>query len=862
LSDEVAYKKGVEVFIPSFEKIKEIFEKDKDLRNHTMIIVSNASKGGVSGAINHSSYFDTSDGTSQMSAFRQSIYRFVDGIFSATPNDILYFSGQKANSPPESIIKACGSLMPCLHGSDAHSNNTIFEPYGQRYCWVKSDPTFEGLWQCVYQPSERVYIGTIPAALDREQKNKRSNVSRISVKRVENPKYTQYEWLNFTLELNAGLVAIIGNKGSGKSALSDIIGHLCECKTMKNASFLNNNRFRRSQSNYSVDYDAIIAWGDNHNKTLSLADETPTTTIESAQYLPQKYIEDICNDIGSAFQSEIDRVIFSYVDETELGSARNLIELVESKSKSTKLIIKKLQDEIDIINARIIKLEEQQTTDYRNNVTDNIKHLRETLQRHIDARPIEVLKPMPKESDSAYDVEISEITKKIENLEEQKTTIQSTLSTLNATIDDIASLLVKVESLHSDVVLLNTEISELAIKYALSDVTGFSEDSPKIMLSAHIKRLQTEKKQLLTLLNGSDNIAGELIAKGIIEMLEDINKEKDALVSSADKEEKAYQKYLSDCKEWEVGKTKIVGDSKTEKTLEYFEAELSFLNNELTAEYQDNIALRDKKLVELFNAKMKIVGVYEQIYNPIESEIEKLLGSSGEDISFAAEIQLKTEMNLADELLSQVKKSFSGKYGRNQNAESQMDRDIRNTDFGDIGSILNFTKQVMEVTNEDIDKSEKKIVNKRVFYNLLYSLDYINIAFRLKVGGRNLEELSPGERGIVLLVFFLALSKDSSPIIIDQPEDNLDNQSVFDKLVPCICEAKKKRQVIIVTHNPNIAIACDAEQIISCKIDKTNNAISYYSGAIESVEIKKNVVDILEGTMPAFELRKRKYVME
>lgn len=62
------------------------------------------------------------------------------------------------------------------------------------------------------------------------------------------------------------------------------------------------------------------------------------------------------------------------------------------------------------------------------------------------------------------------------------------------------------------------------------------------------------------------------------------------------------------------------------------------------------------------------------------------------------------------------------------------------------------------------------------------------------------------------------------------------------------------------THNPNIAVACDAEQIICCKMDKNTHKITYLSGAIEDQEIKQNVVDILEGTMPAFDLRRRKYV--
>ena len=127
------------------------------------------------------------------------------------------------------------------------------------------------------------------------------------------------------------------------------------------------------------------------------------------------------------------------------------------------------------------------------------------------------------------------------------------------------------------------------------------------------------------------------------------------------------------------------------------------------------------------------------------------------------------------------------------------------------------------------------------------------------MGNRDLSELSPGERGIVLLIFYLALSKNKMPIIIDQPEDNLDNQSVYSKLVPCICKAKQKRQVIIVTHNPNIAVACDAEQIIYCNMDKNSFSISYEAGAIEDPIIMNRVIDVLEGTMPAFDLRRKKY---
>ena len=103
------------------------------------------------------------------------------------------------------------------------------------------------------------------------------------------------------------------------------------------------------------------------------------------------------------------------------------------------------------------------------------------------------------------------------------------------------------------------------------------------------------------------------------------------------------------------------------------------------------------------------------------------------------------------------------------------------------------------------------------------------------------------------------MDKEDIPIIIDQPEENLDNQTIFKVLVKCIKAAKQRRQVIMVTHNPNLAVVCDAEQIICATCDKATNTFSYISGGIESPVIKATVVEILEGTGPAFKNRKRKY---
>ena len=152
LDEDAAYSKGVAQFIPSLDSLRNLFSNDPKLRENTIIIVSNSSNDGVTGAANIFSHIEGN--SSDFDATRQSIYQFVDAIFSGNPSDALYFLGEKSDSPDE-VIRKCGSLKPCFHGCDAHTNSKLFEPDNQRYCWIKSDPSFNGLKQVLYEPKGR-----------------------------------------------------------------------------------------------------------------------------------------------------------------------------------------------------------------------------------------------------------------------------------------------------------------------------------------------------------------------------------------------------------------------------------------------------------------------------------------------------------------------------------------------------------------------------------------------------------------------------------------------------------------------------------------------------------------------------------
>ena len=118
-----------------------MFKGDSELREKTIIAVSNKSADGVSGITQHQGY--TTETGSQMDATRQSIYHMADLIFSSSKSDISYFLGESSDDS-NVVINKYGSLKGCIHGSDAHSNEKLFEPDQQRYCWIKSDPTFNG----------------------------------------------------------------------------------------------------------------------------------------------------------------------------------------------------------------------------------------------------------------------------------------------------------------------------------------------------------------------------------------------------------------------------------------------------------------------------------------------------------------------------------------------------------------------------------------------------------------------------------------------------------------------------------------------------------------------------------------------
>lgn len=119
-----------------------------------------------------------------------------------------------------------------------------------------------------------------------------------------------------------------------------------------------------------------------------------------------------------------------------------------------------------------------------------------------------------------------------------------------------------------------------------------------------------------------------------------------------------------------------------------------------------------------------------------------------------------------------------------------------------------------------------------------------------------LSNASAGQKTTAILTFLLAYG--NLPLLLDQPEDDLDNKLVYDLIVTRLKKTKSKRQIIVVTHNANIPVNGDAEYIISMDSD-TDLIKTKYQGTMDDGNIRKEICDVMEGTQNAFEMRAKKY---
>ncbi len=251
------------------------------------------------------------------------------GFFGSSKNSSYFLDEDRY----EGDVKA--RKKPVYSGSDAHSFDDLDrlsgDEQGYEATWIKADLTFRGLRQTLFEPRGRVHIGERPTVLERLDRDATRFITELHVDQVSDYNEANGSWFkDVAISLNPELTVIIGNKGSGKSAIADILGLLGESRQNNHFSFLTddtkNRKFRRK--GFAENFEARMIWASDENAEKRLDAEIDILKPEKVKYLPQNYFESLTNEIEvKAFRREIEEVVFSHVDESDRMGRSSFSEL-------------------------------------------------------------------------------------------------------------------------------------------------------------------------------------------------------------------------------------------------------------------------------------------------------------------------------------------------------------------------------------------------------------------------------------------------------------------------------------------------------------------------------------------------------
>lgn len=194
---------------------------------------------------------------------------------------------------------------------------------------------------------------------------------------------------------------------------------------------------------------------------------------------------------------------------------------------------------------------------------------------------------------------------------------------------------------------------------------------------------------------------------------------------------------------------------------------------------------------------------------------------------------------------------------RSFRATAELSTEDRIRDEFKITDAPSFLKFMLERLHQTEDAAYVSGDITSLFYDVAQRSSFLRVEPVISYGGRPLERLSVGQKGTVYLCLKLATQAFTQPLIFDQPEDDLDNEFIIEELVEIFRGIKQFRQVILVTHNANLVVNADAEQVVVA--ENANGVLKYTSGSLEAEVTNKAVRRILEGGDEAFLKRELRY---
>ncbi len=832
LDVDTARREGAHQFKVTFAALKKLFQRDAKYGQKCLVGVA-AGKDGASG-------LQTADGG--FVAYRQGLERFAHFIFTGNDADREFWLGHGVDDEA-TLNQKYGGVKLCLHGSDAHERVKLGKPAKDRLCWLKGDPTFDTLWQACLAPERRANMGA-------------SSPGAGHHGRIDGVTIDDKTWFTpGTVPLNTGLVAIIGPRGSGKTALADLVA----VGAGSAEPFTNDASFVSRAGSLLAGQTATASWHGDTATThgLGAAPESTPHGPRRVRYLSQQFVERLCaaDGVTNELLSEIERVIFEAWPLADRQGATSFQELLGIRLGAARA---SQGDELEAVKDISEEITNQRVMQRGLKGKKEERVAAATLVINLEAQ----IKDLTGKADTASSERHADVSRALAKRQEL-------VQALDRKMTDLRKLTAAAQTAR------NTHFpalrQRLQQEHLYADLT---EDEWKAFLPRFTGDVDEIVRKTLAAASGEHTaITGTPVPESSSATLDGVSV--DDLPARTVAELTFEQARLQ----------KLVGlDTKRAAMLTQLQNQLTKARSVATkldeaidaaegaeSTIQQLVVGRTARYKAYFNALLTEEAELRTLYAPLE----KMLGEFGPTVS-KLKLSVRRRVNLggwveyAERRLIDLRTAgpFRGTGGLLPIAEESL---LSAWEFGD-GDAASAAIQGFSVKHSGDLRAHARADTKdndqyreweREVARWLYGVGHISVAYSLEYDGLNVERLSPGSRGIVLLLLYLAVDQsETDPLIIDQPEENLDPKSVYTELVKLFQAASDRRQIIMVTHNANLVVNTDVDQVViaSCgaleegKLPK----LSYLAGGLESADIRNAVCEVLEGGADAFKLRARR----
>lgn len=710
--------------------------------------------------------------------------------------------------------KAHDAKIPMIAASD---NPSETEPnkhglwgIGRRFTWIKMDkkPSLEGLRQALLSADMRVCIDYESDTI--QQKKPTLWIKSLTINGTTiNPQGKDIS-INFNPELNC----VIGGRGSGKSSVvRTLVGGLqLADRSSASVQTEQDNYYRRVKTDTKT------------GESFGILEDQSQIEIELVRN--NELYKIVVSDIIS--MKEQIRKIYKYDDKKHDWEEidENYLEFMNAQvytqkeifeiAKDSEALLKLIDQEIDDVDT--LKMECDKTFE------EVIRKKKEIYEYELKCSTEEMLKTEIKDLDNQIALfKESGISNQIEAVQN--------FSNEDAEINRIKNLLEEYETKLTNAV---NSLPSLELKIEKDKCSKELCEAYEI-ISQKVSREVDKVSLVIAEINN--------IQKSIDTSLTDIG-----WVKRKNDTQISFDNVKSELKEKNIEVTQLgeLIKQKTEKEQKFLQ--ISAIKNKLENANDELINLKEQEkqrresLRETRNNvvskvlgdddKVKIEFIPENNRELFEKEVKYLIGKEG--------IRVNEDIQKLMDIV------FDGK-GRGLEEYRSIIRQIREDQELKHQFTLTFKKAIREL---DIDK----------FYRLeeLIPKDKLVVKYKPEGGKKfiSLSMASAGQKTTAILTFILAHGK--LPLILDQPEDDLDNKLVYELVVKRMKIAKRNRQIIVITHNANIPVNGDAEYITSMDSESVS-VKKKYEGTLDNAEIRSEICDVMEGSKYAFSMRAQKY---